>query len=33
MFHPSYQDVWIGRLGYEPAEYRAAIRDALEAAI
>ncbi|WP_254864456.1 uracil-DNA glycosylase [Halovivax gelatinilyticus] len=28
--HPSYQDVWIGRLGYEPATYRDAIRDRLD---
>ncbi|MFC4249609.1 uracil-DNA glycosylase family protein [Natribaculum luteum] len=30
ILHPSYQDVWIARLGYEPAEYVAAIEDALE---
>ena len=30
ILHPSYQDVWIGRLGYEPAEYLAAIRDRLD---
>jgi DNA polymerase len=30
VLHPSYQDVWISRLGYEPAEYERAIEDALE---
>jgi len=30
ILHPSYQDVWISRLGYEPAEYEQAIGDALE---
>ncbi|AEH35854.1 Uracil-DNA glycosylase superfamily [Halopiger xanaduensis SH-6] len=30
ILHPSYQDVWIGRLGYEPDEYLAAIRETLE---
>jgi len=30
ILHPSYQDVWISRLGYEPAEYERAIEDALE---
>ncbi|WP_217471982.1 uracil-DNA glycosylase [Haloterrigena gelatinilytica] len=30
ILHPSYQDVWIGRLGYEPEEYLAAIGEALE---
>jgi uracil-DNA glycosylase family 4 len=29
ILHPSYQDVWVSRLGYEPEEYRRAIRDAL----
>lgn len=29
ILHPSYQDVWLDRLGYEPAEYRAAIADHL----
>ncbi|SDD07724.1 hypothetical protein SAMN05192552_101219 [Natrinema hispanicum] len=26
----SYQDVWIGRLGYEPTEYRTAIRETID---
>ena len=30
VLHPSYQDVWIRRLGYEPAEYERAVGDALE---
>ncbi|MBZ6494982.1 uracil-DNA glycosylase [Natrinema longum] len=30
ILHPSYQDVWIGRLGYEPEAYLAAIGEALE---
>ncbi|SFS37098.1 uracil-DNA glycosylase [Halostagnicola kamekurae] len=30
ILHPSYQDVWIGRLGYEPAAYLEAIRETLE---
>ncbi|ELZ15906.1 Uracil-DNA glycosylase superfamily protein [Natrinema thermotolerans DSM 11552] len=30
ILHPSYQDVWIGRLGYEPEEYLAAIRETLD---
>ncbi|WP_247003406.1 uracil-DNA glycosylase [Halosolutus gelatinilyticus] len=30
ILHPSYQDVWIGRLGYEPDEYLAAIGTALD---
>ncbi|WP_343162629.1 uracil-DNA glycosylase [Natronolimnobius sp. AArcel1] len=30
ILHPSYQDVWIGRLGYEPAEYLAALEETLE---
>ncbi|MFP8957492.1 uracil-DNA glycosylase family protein [Natrialbaceae archaeon A-CW3] len=30
ILHPSYQDVWIGRLGYEPAEYREALAAVLE---
>ena len=29
--HPSYQDVWIGRLGYDPDTYLAAIGSELEA--
>ncbi|WP_254766202.1 uracil-DNA glycosylase [Salinilacihabitans rarus] len=29
ILHPSYQDVWIGRLGYEPAEYREAVGERL----
>lgn len=31
IFHPSYQDVWIARLGYTPEGYREAIREALSA--
>ncbi|QSX00692.2 uracil-DNA glycosylase [Haloterrigena alkaliphila] len=30
ILHPSYQDVWIGRLGYEPEAYLAAIGETLE---
>ena len=30
ILHPSYQDVWIGRLGYEPTEYRTAIRETID---
>ncbi len=33
ILHPSYQDVWIARLGYDPAAYVAAIEDALEACL
>ncbi|KDE58572.2 uracil-DNA glycosylase [Halostagnicola sp. A56] len=29
ILHPSYQDVWVGRLGYEPAAYLEAIRETL----
>ena len=29
ILHPSYQDVWIGRLGYEPDTYREAIAETL----
>ncbi|WP_230198763.1 uracil-DNA glycosylase [Halopiger djelfimassiliensis] len=29
ILHPSYQDVWIGRLGLEPGEYRVEIRETL----
>ncbi|MCU4926968.1 uracil-DNA glycosylase [Halobacteria archaeon AArc-dxtr1] len=29
ILHPSYQDVWIGRLGYEPEEYLAAIGETI----
>lgn len=29
ILHPSYQDVWISHLGYEPEEYRQAIAEAL----
>ncbi|WP_336134864.1 uracil-DNA glycosylase [Natronomonas amylolytica] len=29
ILHPSYQDVWVSRLGYEPDEYRQAIGEAL----
>ncbi|WP_435334558.1 uracil-DNA glycosylase [Haloarchaeobius sp. TZWWS8] len=31
ILHPSYQDVWVSRLGYEPEEYAAALRDRLTA--
>ena len=30
ILHPSYQDVWIGRLGYDPEEYLAAIEETLD---
>jgi uracil-DNA glycosylase len=30
ILHPSYQDVWIGRLGYEPDEYLEAIGETLD---
>ncbi|RQG96093.1 uracil-DNA glycosylase [Natrarchaeobius oligotrophus] len=30
VLHPSYQDVWIGRLGYDPDGYLVAIRDAID---
>jgi uracil-DNA glycosylase family 4 len=30
ILHPSYRDVWIGRLGYETAEYRSEIASALD---
>ncbi|PCR91905.1 uracil-DNA glycosylase [Natrinema ejinorense] len=30
ILHPSYQDVWVGRLGYEPEAYLAAIGETLE---
>ncbi|ELY29361.1 uracil-DNA glycosylase, partial [Natrialba magadii ATCC 43099] len=30
ILHPSYQDVWIGRLGYEPEEYLTAIRETVD---
>ncbi len=33
ILHPSYQDVWIGRLGYEPGGYHEAIRETLEACL
>jgi uracil-DNA glycosylase family 4 len=29
ILHPSYQDVWVSRLGYKPEEYREAIGEAL----
>ncbi len=29
VLHPSYQDVWLGRLGYDPETYRSEIGDAL----
>jgi len=31
VLHPSYQNVWIPRLGYEPGEYREALRTELDA--
>ena len=31
LVHPSYQEVWIGRLGYDRSEYVAAIRETLSA--
>ncbi|ELY98123.1 uracil-DNA glycosylase [Natrialba asiatica] len=30
ILHPSYQDVWIGRLGFEPDEYLDALRETLD---
>jgi uracil-DNA glycosylase family 4 len=33
ILHPSYQDVWIGRLGYEPEGYLEAIREVLAEAV
>lgn len=30
ILHPSYQDIWIARLGFEPEEYLEAIRDTLD---
>jgi len=30
VLHPSYQDVWVGRLGYEPDEYLDAIEETLD---
>nr|WP_152421153.1 uracil-DNA glycosylase [Natronolimnohabitans innermongolicus] len=30
ILHPSYQDVWVGRLGYEPAAYLSAIGESLD---
>lgn len=32
LLHPSYQDVWIARLGYDADGYREAIREALSSA-
>jgi uracil-DNA glycosylase family 4 len=29
VLHPSYQDVWVSRLGFSPEEYEAAIRERL----
>jgi DNA polymerase len=29
ILHPSYQEVWIARLGYDRAEYVAEIRETL----
>ena len=29
ILHPSYQDVWIGRLGYDPDSYREAVAETL----
>ncbi len=31
LLHPSYQDVWVARLGYEGDEYETAIRDTIAA--
>ena len=33
ILHPSYQDVWRSKLGYTAAEYRAAVCDAIAAAV
>ncbi|UTF53882.1 uracil-DNA glycosylase [Natronosalvus rutilus] len=33
ILHPSYQDVWLGRLGYDPEEYRADLRTQLDALV
>ena len=33
ILHPSYQDVWLGRLGYEPESYLEAIKATLEACL
>ncbi len=30
LVHPSYREVWIGRLGYDYPEYVAAIRERLD---
>lgn len=32
LLHPSYQEVWLARLGYDEAEYRETLRDVLERA-
>ena len=33
VLHPSYQDVWRARLGYEDGEYREAVREAVRDAV
>jgi len=33
ILHPSYQDVWRARLGYDDGEYRAAVREAIREAV
>jgi DNA polymerase len=33
LLHPSYQDVWIGELGFDPEGYRAAIAETLDGAL
>nr|WP_323191168.1 uracil-DNA glycosylase [Halostella sp. PRR32] len=33
LLHPSYQDIWIARLGYDPDEYVDAAADALDDAV
>lgn len=33
ILHPSYQEVWVGRLGYDPAEYERALARTLRAAV
>ncbi|MCL7416454.1 MAG: uracil-DNA glycosylase [Halalkalicoccus sp.] len=30
VLHPSYQNIWIARLGYEPEEYRTELREELD---
>ena len=33
VLHPSYQDVWVSRLGYDAGEYRAAVGEVLDAGV